>query len=710
MSPLKRRSKLCAVAVCAVAAVAGAGGAGAADPPALELTALTGPAGSDLYLTAPAGTTTFARVHVQVGDTEDPEEEPRILNLTDVPTQNGVATIDLDEEAAGTPVRVEAHMRAAESPRILIRRGRTTIRLRPDLTVTSVDVFRPCPTSSTGCVTRQTLTTQPVDVVATIEELNGETGAAAEAHLMLGPTPVAASANISLGPGGLTSVRFEDVALATAMTAELTVVLDEASPAETDDSNNARPATVEVTEHELVRTDVLVSALGGYGAQFNQHVYAPITNLPPERFADLETAVKEFEPQLARIFYNENFEEVGQPRYDPENIVSFRKTVALAQEAGATINITYQAFGDARLAPGPHMARFAAELENLVENLGYTNVRWVTVANEPNSPGLALTLQQWEALHRTLHAELVARGLREHIKIMGGDLVESAGARDHEIWFAYMTANMADIVDAYSEHVYWWYDTFNLEGAWRFEFRLRDIRKLVLDDNPPATRRPTYIMEFAVRGHNAVAGQPTVTNHAYYEDGTEMRRTNVAGFQQLWFNIASAQLGFFGAAKWDLYWGKYDFTNPPSQSYWMINPTPEGWELFPSYHALRLLLSTTERGWRVVRVEPWARNDWDPLVRDQPEKEIAAYVGADEQLTLVGLDTRGRLLNTKSDGTASYSIGALPPSTRLNLAIWNANGDGRTSPATEVMTSAAGVARFEVPLHAAFALTTVDVD
>jgi hypothetical protein len=207
MSPLTRRLKWCALAVCAVAAFAPAGGAGAADPPGLELSALTGPAGTDLYVTAPAGTTTFERVHVQVGDTEDPEEEARILNLTDVAPQNGVATIDLGAEAAGTPVRVDAHIRAAESPKTLIHRGRTTIRLRPDLTVTSVDVFRPCPTSSTGCVARQTLTTQPVDVVAAIEELNGETGAAAEVRLMLGPTPVAASANVSLAPGGDTSVR-----------------------------------------------------------------------------------------------------------------------------------------------------------------------------------------------------------------------------------------------------------------------------------------------------------------------------------------------------------------------------------------------------------------------------------------------------------------------------------------------------------------------
>ena len=129
MSPPTRRLKWCALTVCAVAAFASAGGAGAADPRELELSALTGPAGTDLYVTAPAGTTTFERVRVQVGDTEDPEAEARILNLTDVVPQDGVATIDLGTEAAGTPVRVDAHIRATESSKILIHRGRTTIRL-----------------------------------------------------------------------------------------------------------------------------------------------------------------------------------------------------------------------------------------------------------------------------------------------------------------------------------------------------------------------------------------------------------------------------------------------------------------------------------------------------------------------------------------------------------------------------------------------------
>jgi hypothetical protein len=698
---------VCCMAMC-VLAVAGVRSVPAhanepADCYSLALTALTGPKGADAMLDV-SRTGECAAVHllkkVQVKTYEPDGSLAGVDNYTDVRAPGGEATLDLGQVESGRRVETDVLVQSAPGRTHVIRKA-TTTRLRPDLEV--VDVFAP----------PQTTTSRSIDVVVDLAELNGETGATAKVALMLGPAALAEPVEISLAPGAKESVTFRDIALPSALRSELTAFVTDAAPFETDTTNNDGATTIDVTEHELQVSNVLVPSLGGYGAQLNQHVYAPITNLPQSSFPDLETAVKDFEPQLVRIFYNENFEEVGQPRYDPENIVSFRKTVALAQAAGATINITYHSVADAKTSPGAHMQRFAAMLEELVETRGLTNVRWVTVGNEPNTstnpPSAALTLEQWHALYLALHNELVARGLRDHIRIMGGDLIENGGARDHEVWFKYMTANMADIVDAYSEHIYWWYDTFNLEGARRFEFRLRDIRKLVVDDNPPERRRPAYIMEFAVRGHNAAPGRPTVTNHEYYKDGTEMRRTNVAAFQQLWFTIASAQLGFYGAAKWDLYWGKYDFTNPPNQSYWMINPTPEGWELFPSYHALRLMLQTTQRGWEVVRIDPWERNDWDPVVADRPEKELAAYLGPRGETTLIGLDSNGRLLNTASAETGQYSIGGLPPRTQFNLALWNAAGDGQNTLAGTVMTNEAGVARFEVPLHAAFALTTVTV-
>jgi hypothetical protein len=113
----------------------------------------------------------------------------------------------------------------------------------------------------------------------------------------------------------------------------------------------------------------------------------------------------------------------------------------------------------------------------------------------------------------------------------------------------------------------------------------------------------------------------------------------------------------------------------------------------------------------VLGVDPWADDDWklsaDGAADDQPEKELVAYRGPAGELTLLGLDSHGRDLNAASADKPAYSIGGLPPSTSFNLAVWNGDGTGQNSIAGTVTTNAAGVARFAIPLQAAFALTTV---
>ena len=215
---------------------------------------------------------------------------------------------------------------------------------------------------------------------------------------------------------------------------------------------------------------------------------------------------------------------------------------------GATINITYQAVNVAKTKPVEAMTTFADVLEKLVKVDGYTNVRWVTVANEPNST--VLTMAEYEALNRALDAQLVARGLREQIRMMGGDLVSTS----QRAWFSYIAANMNDLFDAYSVHVYWdYWDTPFFK-----EKRLKDIRKIVTEELPASARKPTYVMEFGVRG-KSFPGKPNVES-GYWDDGTDIARTNVAAFQQLWFDLAAAQLGFTGSVKWDAYWGRYHGT------------------------------------------------------------------------------------------------------------------------------------------------------
>ena len=690
----------------AILAAPTAAGAAAEVPYSLELGVLTGPQGGDLRIQVvpkpgEAAVTVLRQVRVQVNGKLTRE-------LKDVAAPGGVAQVDLGKVARGATVNVKVHFRGT-SRQLQELRSAATARLRPDLVVAKVHA------------PPQTLSTRAIDVVADISERNSDTGAQATATLMLGPTPVAASKTVTVPADGSFSVTFGGVKLTTVTSAELKVVIDDSEPFETDATNNAGTTTVEVTEHELVRSNILVQSLGGYGAQFNNHVYAPITPWPEGTpYDDFEAKAKALQPHIVRVFYQDNWDGNRNGMFPDweKNYASFVKVVRLAQEAGATINISFQNLGNARSTPVPDMTKFADVLVDLVRNHGLTNVRWAEVGNEPNSGGTgAVSLEEYNVLVRTLDEQLRARGLRDHIRLMGPGLVENAGvpSRTHYVWMQWIAANMGDVLDAWGQHVYWFYN-----DTGRLEYRLRDIWHLLNEVIPPEQRKPTYMMEYGIRGISTCAGKPTIANTYYAADPScpEIWRTKIGGFQQFWFALASAQLGFAGAAKWDAYWGVYDRTLVPPQVYWTIAPPTEGSFLTPSYHSLALLFHTTVPGWHVIRVAPWDESDWGVPTygieghssNDTPEKELAAYTGPNGELTILGLDTNGRALNGPSaDPPSTYSVGGLPPSTTLNLALWNATGNGENSLAGTVTTDPAGVARFVVPLHAAFSLTTLPV-
>ncbi|HEU0335487.1 MAG TPA: hypothetical protein VFR43_02980, partial [Gaiellaceae bacterium] len=671
-----------ALAVAAAVAGGGAATARAAESPAcpsstdgayaLALVALTGPKGADLALavTAASGCEQAASLKkVQLKIYAADRSLADVRNLKDVPAPGGAADVDLGPLERGRLVEAEVLVQTGAPPRTYVLRGEAVTRLRPDLVVEAVNA------------PAQTLTTRPVDLYADVAELNGDTGAHARVSLLWGPS-LLGTADVTVPAGGRATVSFEDVPLTQPARLELSVRVGEAAPGETDATNNDRTATVDVTALELARSRLLLPSLGGYGAQFDQHVYARITAPPPATLPDFEAKAKALEPQLVRIFFQEVQERVA------DNMQSFVETVQLAQEAGATINITYQTAANAKTKPDQFMGQFAAVLDDLVRTRGFSNVRWVTIQNEPNDT--LVTLTQYEALYRALDAHLVARGLRDQIGLMGGDLVAQGDVPGQpnpgqRAWFQYMAAEMNDVLDSYSVHIYWNY--WDIE---QMEHRLRDVRQIVTEELPADARKPLYVTEFGVRGIRNLPGKPTAPHPGFWEDGTPLARTNIAAFQQLWFNVLAAQLGYEGTVKWDAYWGKYD----PSyvQSHYLIGPAEEGWPLFPAYHAFRLLLQTTARGWQVLGVDPWASDDWVDEVTDQEEQEVAAYAGPDGELTLVGLDTHARGLNAGSAEVVPYSVGGLPPSTELGLALWNADASGQNSLAGTVTTSAAGVA------------------
>jgi hypothetical protein len=820
-----RKAALLLAAAGVMASVGAAGAARADDstpcsssteaPYRMQLSALTGPAGADLTLTVDtaagcAAPEALKKVQLKIYGADGSVD--RVRNLTDVPAAGGVANgIGLGAVPRGRRIEADVLVQAGTPARTYVVRGATNTLLRPDLVVesisapqqvllgrpfavsvviaernkdvgatatialpgatravevaaggtatvefplvtlgaagrvdlaaeirnaspaetdgtnnaltTPIEVLRPPDLVIQSITPEQTLVGKPFTVSVVIAERNNDLGANATVTISAIP---GASRAFEVAAGGTTTVDFSGVTFDSAVPVTVTAEVLDAAPAEDDTTNNALTATVDVTKNELpVEPIVLFPSLLGYGAQFNGHLYAPITQpfMQPGSYADVETKVNELQPQLVRIFYNDNWEENADGTHTTDwrdNYASFVKVVELAQETGATIDISYQNLGNIvrtdklKRTPEDEMAKYADTLEDLVKNHGLTNVRWADVGNEPNSG--AVTLDQIYALYRALNRELVARGLSDQIRLMSPGLVENAKSpgRTHYDWLRAIAANLGDIIDGYAEHVYWTYD-----DPGRLEYRLRDTYNLMQTVLPEGQRKPTYMMEFGIRGYISCGTKPALRDRYYRDaDCTDIWRTNIAAFQQLWFAIDSAQLGVAGAAKWDAYWAIYDRTSINAQVYWMTGPPSEGYALQPTYYAMWLLFHTTAPGWKIMRVDPW--NDDDSSVpaygveghtsNDQPEQELVSYAGPNGELTVVGLDTHGRSLNGVSpDAPSAYSIGGLTANTTFNLALWNATGDGTNSVAGTVTTNAAGVARFDVPVQAAFALTTVPV-
>ena len=450
-----------------------------------------------------------------------------------------------------------------------------------------------------------------------------------------------------------------------------------ATPAGAED----RAAASAAPEFTLAPDRGLVGSFAGYGGQLNQHVYARISG-PPPRLGALETKVLALEPQLVRIFFN-------QTEWTfPDRMDSFVRTVALAHRADAEINVTWQ--GSTFDFVVRNMDRFADVLAGLVQ-AGTADRLWVTMFNEPNTT--QRTLGEYEQVYRLLDRELRERGVRDRIRFMGGDLIRSTVGPSQAEWFKFMASQMGDLLDAWSVHVYW--DFWDSD---KIDQRLRAEVRAIFATIPAEQHRPLYVTEFGVRGLGTFEGEPSF-EPGFWPDGTGMSATNAAAFQQAWFNIRAAQLGYSGTVKWDVYPAKYD---AGTQDHSALGPGADGWPARPVYNVLQLMtLTTAPKGGSIVDVVPKTGAD--------REKLLTAYISPARNITILGLHTDGGAIATTSHGPVPYSIGGLPPSSSFRLLSWNGDGSGGNTDWGFVESDAAGVVQFSVPLDAVFALTNTPI-
>jgi hypothetical protein len=452
----------------------------------------------------------------------------------------------------------------------------------------------------------------------------------------------------------------------------------------------------EVAEFKLA-SQARAQRLVGCGVQFNQNVFAPLTGAPPESFPDLEDKVLRLAPQFVRLFWNER-----QATRLPANRASFLRAVRLAQQTGATINITWQSGKlDTEDAREKRISRFADVLDELISGSDgedpVSNIRWVTIQNEPNTlpkrnpqtgktPVKQVTPERLDDMYERLDKHLTDKGLRPAIQFMGGDLIRTK-PDTQQAWFEHMAAH-ADLFGAYSAHIYW--DYFKPAYC---EQRLQEVQQFA------GPGKPLFVTEFGVRGKR----RPP--NPGVFEDGSPKGRplayTKVAAFQQAWFMLRALQLGYAGLIKWDCFHGKYDRSY--TASHYLIGPGSKGWPLYPSYYLLRLITMTTGPGWQIREITP---NRSDAAA----SKVLVALAGPGNQLTILGLDTRGKTDNKiVSRQPISYTIAGLTANTTFTCVYWNRGGGGHLAPGGTIHADAGGSLHINAPRHAVFAATSKPV-
>lgn len=444
-------------------------------------------------------------------------------------------------------------------------------------------------------------------------------------------------------------------------------------------ANRARAASPS-PEFTLAIDRGIVGDFVGFGGQLNQHVYANISGPPPD-LSTLDGKLYALQPQFVRIFFNQSEWSFA------DRMASFYRTVQLAQRAAAQINITWQ--GSTVPFALANMSRFADLIAQVVNDDGIDPL-WVTLFNEPNST--RQTPSQYEQVYRLLDGYLRDRGVRDRVHFMGGDLVGTTSplGQSQVDWFQYMATHMSDLLDAWSVHIYW-----NFWEPDKIERRLNTEVRTIFAAIPAELRRPLFVTEFGVRGLPTIEGENNF-QPGLWPDGTPLEQTNAVAFQEAWFMIRAAQLGFSGTAKWDLDAGKYD---NGTQYFSAVGPGTDGWPTRPVYNLLQLLAeATAQRFGSIVDVVAGPGAD--------PAKRLTAYISPVGGITILGLDTLGGLAATTSHDAVPYSIGGLPANTLFHLVTWNADGTGRNVDIGFMDSGATGTLAFSVPLDAVFALTT----
>ena len=471
------------------------------------------------------------------------------------------------------------------------------------------------------------------------------------------------------------------------------------------------------------------SPIEGFGAQLNTNLFTTAGEpraLTAQQVADLQAAIDNLQPGFSRILVRRGLRaDTAAGRRAPE-FVALLKTIELAQNAGAELNLTYWGQGpyadERRLRalrwpnrsfrdwPDPTrrkwppeltdpngiteprvlMERFAGVLAEIRQR-GFDCVTSATIQNEVNGAGIDiakqgdqyLSMRFYELLYRFLDAELRRLNLRDEIRFIVGDLVER-GNSTQDVWLRYLHRNMEvarpqfpSVLDGYSIHVYW-EPTGGAQGfPAKPERRLTNLQRTARSLGLSA---PIYVAEYGVRQVAARVKPGRI-------GGVRIDESPLAAFQHAWFKAIAAQRRCVGFSKWVLYrtdraagFGEWGMIGPPAGNF----------ERFPVYRVTRLFSHFVPRGWRATGLTR--------ISTVVIASRFAAADGSDSSVLVLNNATRAR----------RQKVQGLRANQEYFVVAWNRDGQGSLASLPPLQSDATGAATVQLPAHGIVGLSTRD--
>ena len=417
----------------------------------------------------------------------------------------------------------------------------------------------------------------------------------------------------------------------------------------------------------LLPDQPLIDAWVGFGAHCDAWIYSkpdwgPVSN--DKNISDLEQKFIDLGPQHVRVFVE--FQKDSPQQKDPQVKASVIRTIQLAGKAGATVNCTFWHGPYKNL--GEDTQAMVDIMDDFIRVHHLANIKYVTIQNEPN--GHDFNMEKYNTIYREFDARMRKAGLRDQIKIVGGDLVKTRMS----VWFRDLAWNLADVCDGYSVHMYC--DVWDRK---EIDDRIPSI-VAITSALPKDRQRPIYMTEFGFRGHREGKEEP-----GRMDDGRIVSDTTDYGVAYGWRVLDALNHGFVCALSWDGYDAIYD--RKDMMHYGLIAWDKGNWRVRPYALVLKLLTHTSKPGWQTIKVD--GSND-DVLA--------AAMRSRDGDCSMYAVNRSGEMQSIIVNGMGFRDLSAW---------LWNGDGKGGLTRVSMRPPTESGDFRVALPAHSFIAVSTL---